>query len=105
MTLPLMHIPTPQVLGSNDCRTTLYWPESDSEVPVIVGFDIDGYKDICIQSVHVDYGRNSCGPDIQETLDEMQIADLEHAVCLQLPWDRKPDERDEPGYAPAPWLV
>lgn len=105
MTLPLMYIPNPMVLGSHDARTTLYWPDAETEVPVVVGFDIDGFKRISIQSVHHDYGRNEWGPDIQAELDEIQLADLAQAVCLTLVWDKKPDIRDMPGYAPAPWLV
>lgn len=107
MTLPMMHIPNPLVLGSELAHTLLYWPHAESEVPVVVGFDIDGFKALAIKSVHVDYGRGEWGPDILAELDELQVADLATAVCLTLAWDGRGcrDERNQAGYAPRPWLV
>lgn len=91
---------SPAVLGDRMGWTTLYRSEIDADVPVVVGYDIEGYKQVFIQSVHVDYGRGEWGPDIKAELDETQLADLSHHVVLQcVEWKPERDQ-DRPNYAP-----
>lgn len=100
----LLPIQNPPTKGSYMGFTTLYRPEADAEVPVVVGYDIDGYKQLCIQSVHTDFGGGEWGADIQNELAELQVDELANQLCLQIDW-RPRDARDLPNYAPHPMHV
>lgn len=76
--------------------TTLYYPETDAEVPVRVDYDIDGYRDITVTAVYADMP-GELGPDISGDLTDEQIADLADAICDRISW-RSPRESFSPYY-------
>lgn len=101
MTAPALIRPTgPKIEGSDYTSATYYDEVVDAEIPVLVGYDIEGFRKIAIQSVHHDHGRSGWGPDMLSTLSEMQVDELAAEVCRKLPWDKRRDERDQAGYAP-----
>lgn len=78
--------PAVRIRGDHLAFATL--STEDAEIPVRVGYDIDDYKEITLQAVHVDMP-GELGPDIQASLSEEQLDELKHDVCLQVEW-RKP---------------
>lgn len=96
--MTLAKTPNPKLEGSHDCKAVLTFPTH--ELDVIVSFDVDGYRDVCVQSVHPDFGRDGWGADLYGSLTREQIEELAEQAVNSPSWDRKRDLRDVSNYAP-----
>ena len=67
----------------NDIRTTLT-NEDGSLVPVIVRYEVEGYKQVSIVSIHADMP-GELGPDISDCFD---ADEAKYCVCLQVEWNQ-----------------
>lgn len=79
----------PTLPGRYVRHAVAYFEDTDTELDVIVSFDIDGPEEVCVQSVHPDLGAEGWGHDIFKSLDAEQLDSLRLQCIDKVEWRGK----------------